>query len=420
MPGAADYVHVRQAQVARRITHRLDAAFVEVQGREVGGGHQVVFQPVLGRGGLDHLAHLGDHRLQSLAFQVTEVQGHAHFAGDHVARAGVGLQATDGAAGMGLVGEGAAVDRLDHGGGTDQGVLAQMHRGGAGVGLDAAQGQVEPLLAEGAEHHADGLVLVFEDRALFDMRLEVGADRVAGHGAAAGVADGVQCLADAHALGVALGQGLLEGELVGEHPRTHHARGEARAFLVGPHHHLQRRFGFHAEIIEGADHLQPGHHAEAAVELAAGGLGVDMAAGHHWRQLGVAPGAAGEDVADRVDAHRATGCFAPLHEQVAGLAIKIGQRQAAYAALGRGAEAGQIHQRLPQAVAVDVALAGLQDFLGGDGHGVSPQAVIFTITWERACPAMRRIRASAWPAAPGRAPRCRRGRSRARRRAASR
>ncbi|MNH35229.1 hypothetical protein D3C79_958980 [compost metagenome] len=86
------------------------------------------------------------------------------------------------------------------------------------MGLDAAQGQVEPFLAQGPEHHTDGLGLVLKDRALFDMGLEIGPDRVTQHRARARIADSVQGFTDADALGITLGQGFLQGELAGEHP----------------------------------------------------------------------------------------------------------------------------------------------------------------------------------------------------------
>ncbi|MCY1374629.1 hypothetical protein D9M69_619820 [compost metagenome] len=89
-----------------------------------------------------------------------------------------------------------------------------------------------------------------------------------------------------------------------------------------------------------------------------------MAAGHHRWQIGIAPGATGEDVADGVDADGAAGIDTPFDEDVPGLAIQIGQGQATHAALDRGAEPGQFHERLPQAVAVDVLMAGLQNVYG--------------------------------------------------------
>ncbi|MNQ66851.1 hypothetical protein D3C85_813530 [compost metagenome] len=368
MPGAADDIHVRQPQALRRVAYRLDATQVEIQRRKIGGGGQLEAQAMLAAGRLDHPAHLFDHRIQAHRLEVAEVQGHAHLAGDHIARTGIGLQATDRAAGVGLMLQGHPVDRGDHRGGADQGVLAQVHRRRPGVRLDAPEVEVEPFLPEGAEHHADGLVLVLEDRPLLDMRLEIGAHRMPRHRTRPGIADGVQRLADRDALGVALGQGLFQAEFLGEHPGAHHAGGEARAFLVGPDHHLQRRLGLHAQVIQGAQHLQAGQHAEAAVEFAAGGLGVDMAAGHHRRQGGITSGTAGEDITHRVDSHRAAGLFAPAHEQVAGLAIQVAQGQTTDSALDGGTELGQFHQRLPQAFAVDVRVAGLQD-VSGYVHG---------------------------------------------------
>ncbi|MNM79209.1 hypothetical protein D3C81_911360 [compost metagenome] len=402
MPRATDDVHVRQPQAARRVTHRVHALAIEIQRREIGRGNQLMLQPMLGARRFDHRANLGDHRLQLLTLQVTKVQGHAHFTGNHVARPGIRLQATHRAAGMRLMAQGGTVDRLDHGSGAHQGILAQVHGCWPRMGLDAAQGQVEPLLAECPQYHADGLGLVFEDRPLLDMRLEIGPHRMPKHRPLPRVTNGIQGVADTHPLGITLGQGVFQGEFAGEYPRAHHARGKARAFLVGPHHHLQWRFGFHAQVIERADHLQPGHHSEAAVELAARGLGVDMAAGHHRWQRGVAPGPAGEDVADRIDTNAAPGRFAPGHEQVASLAVEVGQRQAADAALGGGAEAREVHQRLPQTRAVDVPFGGLQSLLSG-GHGFL----------------LRRFHCLC-AGAPGCAPPGHQGRSTAPRRAASR
>ncbi|MNF89318.1 hypothetical protein D3C84_718360 [compost metagenome] len=231
------------------------------------------------------------------------------------------------------------------------------------MGLDAAQGQVEPFLPQCPQHHADGLALVLEYRPLFDMRFEIGAHRMAGDRPWAGVADGIEGLPHADALGVGLGQGFGQGEFPGEHPRAHHAGGKARALLVGPDHHFQRRLGLDLEVVERAHHFQARQHAEAAVELAAGGLGVDVAAGHHRRQLRVAPSAPGKDIAHPIDADAAPGLLGPLHEQIAGLSVEVGQRQPADPALDRSAEAGQVHQRRPQAVTVDVPLGGLQNLV---------------------------------------------------------
>ncbi len=147
--------------------------------------------------------------------------------------------------------------------------------------------------------------------------------------------------------------------------------GETRALFVGPHHHFQRCFGFDVQVIEGAQHLQPGEHAKAAVELATGGLGIDVATGHYRRQVRIAPRATGENIAHRIDADGTARRLGPLHEQVAGLAVEVGQGQSAHPALDRGTELGQVHERLPQAIAVDVLMGGLQNVDGcvhGDLH----------------------------------------------------
>ena len=159
----------------------------------------------------DHLADLGDHRVQALRLQMAEVQGHLHFAGYHVARTGIGVQAADRAASMRLMAEGRAIDRLDHRRGTDQGILAQVHRRWPGVCLDAAQGQVEPFLPERAEYHADGLPSSSRIGSRSMCASEIGAHRMSETIARSRVADGVQRLAYADTVGIALGQGLLQG-----------------------------------------------------------------------------------------------------------------------------------------------------------------------------------------------------------------
>ncbi|MCY1225621.1 hypothetical protein D9M72_378210 [compost metagenome] len=188
------------------------------------------------------------------------------------------------------------------------------------------------------------------------MRLEVSREHAARHRARrlrAAVADGRQRVAHADAIHIGLRARKSRVELSGEHARAHHHRREARALLVGPERNLQRRARDDAQVVERAHDLQAGQHAEVAVELAARGLGVDMAAGGHGARVGVAAGAACEDVADLVDAHVEPGLAAPLHHQVAPFAVGFGQRDAAHAAPGRGADRGEVHQRLPQAGAID-------------------------------------------------------------------
>ena len=236
--------------------------------------------------------------------------------------------------------------------GREQRVAAQLHGCRAGVRLHALNAHVVPALAQCCGHHADHACVVIQHWALLNMCLEIRA-----HGRRwarlAGIAYGRERLAHADALRIALRQRVFQREGSGEHTRAHHHRDEARAFLVRPHRHLDGCARAHAGGIQRAHHLQPGQYAVVAVELAARGLGVDMAAGHHRRQGVVRARAAREDVADGVHADAAAGVSRPAHEQVAALAIQVGEGDAAYAALGCGADLCQLHERLPQARTID-------------------------------------------------------------------
>ncbi len=223
-------------------------------------------------------------------------------------------------------------------GGDLQRVLAQRHRRRPGVRLHAGDGAVVPADAEHAGDDADRLVVVLEHRPLLDVGLEVAADRMRARLLGADVADALELVLHRLAFGVLRGVGVLEGEGLGEHARAHHHRHEARAFLVGPEGDLDRRLGLDAVVVERAHDLEAGEHAVVAVELAAGRLGVDVAAGDDRRQRVVLAGAAHEAVADLVDRDRHAGLARPARHQVAALLVEVGERQPADAALRRGAD----------------------------------------------------------------------------------
>ena len=54
---------------------------------------------------------------------------------------------------------------------------------------------------------------------------------------------------------------------------------KARAFLVGPGHDFDRAAGDDTGLVDRLKRLESGQHAEGAVELAAGRLGIQMGAG---------------------------------------------------------------------------------------------------------------------------------------------
>jgi hypothetical protein len=66
--------------------------------------------------------------------------------------------------------------------------------------------------------------------------------------------------------------------------------------------------------------------AEYTVELSSGHLGVQMAPHHDWRQTVISALPPCKDVADLVDVDRQAGFLRPIHKEVAGITIRIGQR----------------------------------------------------------------------------------------------
>ncbi len=140
---------------------------------------------------------------------------------------------------------------------------------------------------------------------------------------------------------------------------------EAAAFLVRPVDQFERRVRGDVEVAEAPHHLQPGQHAERAVELAAGGLAVEVAAEEHRRALRVAPFAPGEHVAHRVDADRKAEGLAPFPEALAAARVLGGQGEPPDAAARRGADLGHAHEAVPEAFAVDPAIGSAQPRCSG-------------------------------------------------------
>ena len=250
------------------------------------------------------------------------------------------------------------VDPVDHPRRADQRVPAARHRRRPGMRLLAGDPDLVPALALRAGDDADRVAVGFEDRPLLDMRLEIGGDLAAAHRCGAGEADPRQFGAERDAAQiVGPAETVVEVEHAGERARAEHRRRKPRAFLVGPGDDLDRRLGLVAEIVEAADDFEPGQHPIGAVELAAGRLGVEMAAGQHRRQTGVAAGPAGKDVADPVDADGAAGFLAPADEAAPRFAVEIARGEPAHAALGGGADLGQRHQARPEPLAIYLEIA---------------------------------------------------------------
>ena len=305
---------------------------------------------------VDKRQHLAVHGVEQCVVHVAQVDAEFHFARYHVAAVGKQLHHADRAAAVRRVAVGDRHHFLHDAGRHLQRVAAQSHRRRSRVRLHSRHHAVVPRQAHHRRHHADHLVGVFQHRPLLDVGFEIRADRMLARHLLAQVADARQFVPHRLALEVFRRVRRLEAEGAAKHARTHHHRHEARAFLVGPDRDLDRRLGRDVQIVQRAHHFQPGQHAVIAVELAAGRLGVDVAAGDDRRQRGIAAVAAHEDVADPVDRDRQARVPRPADDQVAALSVEVGQRQALDAPFWRGADARQFHQGCPQAVAVDAKL----------------------------------------------------------------
>ena len=137
-----------------------------------------------------------------------------------------------------------------------------------------------PLHPGGAAHGGHGHALAVEHRSLLDVELEVGAQALTPPGGRAHRAQVHAVLAhhggDVAAVGVGQAGQRPGIERPGHGRAAEEAAPEAGALLVGEVHqgHPVRR-----PLLGGrAKHLDGGHHAERAVEPAAGGHGVDVRA----------------------------------------------------------------------------------------------------------------------------------------------
>jgi hypothetical protein len=242
------------------------------------------------------------------------------------------------------------------------------------VAFHAGPVDLVPALTLRAGDDADRLLLALQDRSLLDMRLEEGTDLATAHLLLAVVTDLLQRLAEGDPVAILDAQRVIQFESAAEHAGGHHRRCEAAAFLVGPDGDLDRRLGDVVRIVQHAQHLEAGHHAIGAVELAARRLRIEMAAGHDRRLRRVLALAAGKNVAELVDLDRAAGFLGPAHEQVAADLVQVGQRDPAHAAFFRAANLAQLHQARPQAVGIDAEIgfgvlhAALQGTKAGEHH----------------------------------------------------
>jgi len=120
------------------------------------------------------------------------------------------------------------------------------------------------------------------------------------------------------------------------------------------------------QIVERADDLEAGQHAEHPVIAPARGLRVQVATDIDRQGLGIHPLAAREHVAHLVEAHTQTRRLAPFLEQRAALGILVGQRLPVVAARDTRPDLGHLVDRIPKPFGVDVHVRGWC------GHGKLP------------------------------------------------
>ena len=204
--------------------------------------------------------------------------------------------------------------------------------------------------------------LVFEDRALLDVQLDVGVWCCCrGAWERADVADPDKLVAEA---GTVVHGGAVE-RLLERHPAdvdeaAEHVRCEASAFLVGEEGDAHRPARRDAQRLQGLDGLEPSEHAQVAVETAARGDRVDVRPGHHCRGHGIRARSGGNDVADRVDGDGESEITHPSGHQVAPLPIGVGEGEAGTAELavraGDRADLAEGDDAVPQPLAVDACV----------------------------------------------------------------
>ena len=173
---------------------------------------------------------------------------------------------------------------------------------------------------------------------------------------AAAIADRIERLFEGDPVAIGDGVGLVAGEGPGEDARSQHRRRKPAAFLIGPVDQLDRRLGTVFHVVQGAQHFEPGQHAQHAVEFAAGRLGVEMRAHRDRQRLRVLALAPSEHRPDIVDRDRAAQRFALRAEPVPHLPVLLAQRQPPDPAPGRAADFGCVHQRVPEALRIDLQI----------------------------------------------------------------
>ena len=217
------------------------------------------------------------------------------------------------------------------------------------------------VIALHAGDGADAAAFGVEDRALLDVELEIGVRFDRAGLELARIADAAELVADGKPVVVTDGVGLVERQRAGPDAAAEDVGVEAHALLVGEGDDRDRTLRRDPGLLQGRDGFERRKHPERAVVAPAGRDSVDVGAEHHGRAVALARHQA-EDVADPVDPDIEAELPHPRDEKIPALAVLVGQRQPAAAAVAGVADPGQGFEPPQQAVAVDAEI-------GRDGHG---------------------------------------------------
>ena len=247
--------------------------------------------------------------------------------------------------------------RLDHGGGREQRVLALTQGRRAGMGVLTANRHAKGALALYAGDHADAETFFLQHRPLLDMRLDIGGDRPSERALRhlrKGERHVSEALRDRDPFSIAHRQDVAKRHVAGVDGRAHHARREARALFVHPGDDLDRPHRRLPAVANRLHRLQRRKHTVDAVELAAGGLAVDMRAAQHRCGGRITAFEAQKEIAGGVAVGLEAKVRPPADEFAPRGDFGGGQRLAIDAIGGRRTVPRQEHVPFPEPVADDM------------------------------------------------------------------
>jgi hypothetical protein len=172
---------------------------------------------------------------------------------------------------------------------------------------------------------------LFQDRALLDVQLEIGAHGPRDARLGAEIPDALELVDQPQPVTVAGVVGVLERDLPGHDPRGDHRGLEARALLVGEHDHPDRVTGPSPLVVQGAQGLERAEHPELAIVLPAARHRIRVRA-HEHRRPRFRPRPQAEDVAHLVHRDREARLLHPAHQEVAPAPVVVGQGHSVEAA----------------------------------------------------------------------------------------